>query len=95
MIVGVQYGSRIGGLSITHTEYHRAKERKLPILAFIKGDRVSKREEGTEVFLKELEVDGFKYKRFGNVIELQKEVRAALVRLESPPPRGRGLKLPL
>jgi ATP-dependent DNA helicase RecG len=81
LIVGVQYGTRIGDLSITHTEYRRAKERKLPILAFIKGERGSKREEGTEVFLKELEVDGFKYKRFGNVIELQKEVRSALVRL--------------
>ncbi|MBW2030654.1 MAG: DUF4062 domain-containing protein [Deltaproteobacteria bacterium] len=81
LIVGVQYGTRIGALSISHTEYRRAKERKLPILAFIKGERVLKREEGTEVFLKEIEVDGFKYKRFGNVIELQKEVRAALVRL--------------
>jgi ATP-dependent DNA helicase RecG len=81
LIVGVQYGTRIGALSITHTEYRRAKERKLPILAFIKGERGSKREEETKVFLKELEVDGFKYKRFGNVIELQKEVRAALVRL--------------
>ena len=81
LIIGVQYGTRIGALSISHTEYRRSKERKLPILAFIKGERGSKREEGTEVFLKEIEVDGFKYKRFGNVIELQKEVRAALVRL--------------
>jgi ATP-dependent DNA helicase RecG len=78
LIVGVQYGTRIGDLSISHTEYRRAKEMKLPILAFIKGERGSKREKGTEVFLKEIEVDGFKYKRFGNVIELQKEVWAAL-----------------
>ncbi|MCD6306205.1 MAG: DUF4062 domain-containing protein [Deltaproteobacteria bacterium] len=81
LIVGLEYGTRIGDLSISHTEYRRAKERKLPILAFIKGERESKREEGTEAFLREIEVDGFKYKRFGNVIELQKEVRAALVRL--------------
>lgn len=39
------------------------------------------REEGTDAFLRELEADGFKYKRFGNVIELQKEVREALVNL--------------
>ncbi len=30
---------------------------------------------GTDAFLKELDADGPKYKRFGNVIELQKEVR--------------------
>ncbi|MCX7013783.1 MAG: type I restriction-modification system subunit M N-terminal domain-containing protein [Candidatus Sumerlaeota bacterium] len=40
-----------------------------------------KREEGTEALLKELDDDGPKYKRFGNVIERQKEVRAALVKL--------------
>ena len=81
LIVAVQYGTRVDGLSITHTEYRRAKERKLPVLAFIKGDRNVQREEGTHALLKELDADGPKYKRFGNVIELQKEVRAALVRL--------------
>jgi len=39
------------------------------------------REAGTDELLKELDADGPKYKRFGNVIELQKEVRAALLRL--------------
>lgn len=81
LIVALQYGTRIGDLSITHAEYRRAKERKLPVLAFIKGDRHIRREAGTDSLLNELEADGFKYKRFGNVIELQKEVRAALVRL--------------
>ena len=81
LIVGVQYGTRVGDLSITHTEYRRAKKRKLPVLAFIKGERSVKRETGTEALLAELDADGFKYKRFGNVIELQKEVRAALVKL--------------
>ena len=51
------------------------------MLAFIKGERSTKREPGTDGLLKELDTDGPKYKRFGNVIELQKEVRAALVRL--------------
>jgi predicted HTH transcriptional regulator len=81
LIIGSQYGTLIGNLSITHAEYRRANERELPVLAFIKGERSTKREPGTDGLLKELDADGPKYKRFGNVIELQKEVRAALVRL--------------
>lgn len=81
LIIAVQYGTRVGELSITHTEYRRAKERGLPVLAFIKGDRSLKREDRTDELLKELEEDGYKYKRFGNIIELQREVRAALVKL--------------
>lgn len=81
LIVGAEYGTRVGDLSITHAEFRRAKRRKLPVLAFIRGDRRTKREEGTAALLTELDEDGFKYKRFGNVIELQREVRTALVRL--------------
>lgn len=80
LIVAVQYGSVVGRLSITHAEYRRAKAKTLPVLAFIKGDRSLKRDERTDALLKELDADGPKYKRFGNVIELQKEVRAALVK---------------
>jgi ATP-dependent DNA helicase RecG len=81
LIVGVQYGTKAGELSITHAEYRHAKGKGLPVLAFIRGDRSQKREEGTLALLEEIEADGPKYKRFGNVIELQKEVRAALVKL--------------
>ena len=81
LIVAAQCGADAGEISITHTEYRRAKQKKLPVLAFIKGERSVKREEGTAGFLEELDADGFKYKRFGNIIELQKEVRAALVKL--------------
>jgi len=81
LIVGVQYGTMVGDFSITHAEYRRAKESGLPVLAFIKGERQVKREEGTVALLAELDADGPKYKRFGNVIELQKEVRSALVKL--------------
>jgi predicted HTH transcriptional regulator len=81
LIVAAQYGTLVGKLSITHAEYRHAKKKKLPVLAFIKGDRNVKREPGTEALLKELDADGPKYKRFGNVIDLQKEVRAALVKL--------------
>ena len=81
LIVGVEYGTLSGELSITHAEYHRAKENKLPVLAFIKGDRSLKRQSGTDTLLRELESDGLKYKRFGNIIDLQKEVRASLVKL--------------
>jgi ATP-dependent DNA helicase RecG len=51
------------------------------VLAFIKGNEDLKRKEGAAALLAELYKDGFKYKRFGNVIELQREVRAALVKL--------------
>ena len=81
LIVGVEYGAHVGDLSITHAEYRRAKDKTLPVLTFIKGDRQVKREEGTVALLAELDADGSKYKRFANVIELQKEVRAALVKL--------------
>ncbi len=81
LIIGSQYGTLVGEISITHTEYRRANERKLPVLALIKGERSMKREPGTDALLEELDADGPKYKRFSNVIELQKEVRAALVRL--------------
>jgi predicted HTH transcriptional regulator len=81
LIVAIQYGTLIGGISITHAEYRRAKEKNFPLLAFIKGDRGVKREDGTNALLAELDADGPKYKRFGNVIELQKEVRIAVVKL--------------
>ena len=81
LIVASQYGTLVGDVSITHAEYRRAKQRKLPILAFIRGDRGIKREAGTDGLLKEVDADGLKYKRFGNVIELQKEVRTAIVKL--------------
>jgi len=81
LIVGVQYGTPVGELSITHAEYRRAKEKGLPVLAFIRGERHVSRDAGTVALLAELDHDGPKYKRFGNVIELQREVRAALVKL--------------
>ena len=81
LIVGITYGTRVGEISITHSEYRRAKEKGLPILVFIKGEQLTKREEGISTFLEEIEAEGLKYKRFGNIIELQKEVRAALVKL--------------
>ncbi len=81
LIVASEYGTPMGELSITHAEYRRAKARSLPVLAFIKGDRHVNREAGTVTLLAELEADGFKYKRFGDIVQLQKEVRAALVKL--------------
>jgi predicted HTH transcriptional regulator len=81
IIVGLQYGTIVGDLSITHAEYRRAKKSGLPVLAFIRGERQVPRDAGTISLLAELDADGPKYKRFGNVIELQKEVRTALVKL--------------
>lgn len=81
LMVAEQYGKLVSDLSITHAEYRCAKQNNLPILAFIKGGKDKKREPETNAFLEEIETDGLKYKRFGNIIELQKEVRAALVKL--------------
>ena len=71
----------INGLSITHWEYRRAKENGIPILAFIRGPANLKREAATGSLLAELKKDNFKRKRFSNVIDLQKEIRAALAKL--------------
>jgi predicted HTH transcriptional regulator len=78
VIIGKEHGTIVGDYSITHLEYRRAKELGLPILAFIKGGRELVRDEGTVALLDELEKDDLKYKRFGNVIALQIEVRNAL-----------------
>jgi len=81
LMIWKEYGNPTNGLSITHLEYRRAKENGIPVLAFIRGPANLKREDGTESLLAELKDDNFKRKRFGNVIELQKEVRSALVKL--------------
>ncbi len=81
VIVGAQQGTSVGDLTITHAEYRRSKEQGLPVIAFIKGDRSVVREKGAQALLDEIASDGFKYKRFGNVIELQREVRSSLVKL--------------
>jgi predicted HTH transcriptional regulator len=80
-IIWKEYGSAPGQISITHQEYREAKKRGLPILVFIKGDANLPREAGTSELLREISADGFKYKRFGNILELQQEVRAALLKV--------------
>ncbi|HIH04153.1 MAG TPA: DUF4062 domain-containing protein [Methanoregulaceae archaeon] len=79
LIVGVKYGSWASSLSITHTEYRRAKEQGLPTLIFIKGDARTEREDGTKGLITEIVSDGTKYKGFSDIIQLQEEVRNALV----------------
>lgn len=81
VIVGAQQGTSVGDLTVTHAEYRRSKEQGLPVIAFIKGDKSVVREKGAQALLDEIASDGFKYKRFGNVIELQREVRSSLVKL--------------
>lgn len=83
LIIAVEYGTLTGEMSITHAEYRRANDQGVPTLVFIKGDRSVKRDERTNNFLSEVDNDGIKYKRFGNIIELQKEVRGAIVKLLS------------
>ncbi|MDO8949984.1 MAG: ATP-binding protein [Actinomycetota bacterium] len=81
VIVGQKQGARVGSLTITHMEYQRAKKGGLPVLAFIRGERHVSREDGASALLEEIESDGLKYKRFGNVVDLQREVRGSLVQL--------------
>jgi HEAT repeat protein len=81
LIVGMKYGTLVGEISITHREYRYAKEKNLPILVFIKGERNIEREHGTVALLREVESDDFKYKRFKNVIELKNEVNESLKKL--------------
>jgi hypothetical protein len=81
LIVGVKYGTLVEEISITHREYRYAKEKNLPILVFIKGERNIEREQGIEDLLREIESDDFKYKRFRNVIELKNEVNESLKKL--------------
>jgi predicted HTH transcriptional regulator len=80
-VIWREYGYAIDGISITRQEYRLARSKPLPILAFIKGDAGIQREPGTADFIKEIGKDGLKYKRFGNLLELLKEVRVALVKI--------------
>jgi ATP-dependent DNA helicase RecG len=81
-IVGQHYGNvTSGSLSITHQEYQRAKSLNLPVLIFIKGEMDAGRDTGTKSWINEIRADKLKYKRFGNILELQREVRAALLKL--------------
>ena len=80
VIVGQKEGARVGSLTITHMEYQRAKKGGLPVLAFIKGERHVSREDGASALLEEIESDG-RSQRFGNVVDLQREVRGSLVQL--------------
>ncbi|HEY3852914.1 MAG TPA: ATP-binding protein [Verrucomicrobiae bacterium] len=80
-IIWKEYGHAIDGVSITRQEYHLARSESLPVLAFIKGDAVLQREPGTSDFIKEIGNDGLKYKRFGNLLELLREVRASLLQI--------------
>jgi ATP-dependent DNA helicase RecG len=80
-IIWREYGYAIDDVSITRQEYRLAKSKKLPILVFIKGDASIQREPSTAEFIKEISKDGLKYKRFGNLLELLKEVRIALVKI--------------
>jgi predicted NACHT family NTPase len=81
LIVGVKYGTLVGEISITHREYRYAKEKNLPILVYIKGERNIEREPGTQALLREIDSDDFKYKRFRNVRELKNEVNGSLKKL--------------
>ena len=67
---------------MVHREYRRAKKSGLPVLVFLKGsDDRTRSEDVRKKLLGEIRTDGLKYKRFPNYRDLQREVRAALVKL--------------
>ncbi|PYK63045.1 MAG: ATP-dependent DNA helicase, partial [Verrucomicrobia bacterium] len=80
-IIWKEYGHAIDGVSIIRQEYRVARSKMLPVLAFIKGDAALPREQGTADFIREIAKDGLKYKRFGNLLQLLKEVRASLLKI--------------
>jgi ATP-dependent DNA helicase RecG len=81
-IVGKEYGRHDkDAISITHQEYRRAKGHNIPLLIFIKGDGSVARDEETRQWIEEIRTDDFKYKRFGNILNLQHEVRISLLKL--------------
>ena len=51
LIVGKEYGHLVEQLSITHHEYRHAKQKPVPVLAFIKGGNEVTREPGVEGLL--------------------------------------------
>ena len=81
LILGKEYGGKTedADLSATHEEYRLAKERGLPILACVKGDRSFLREPETEELFEEIKKDGYTYSRFESLEDLQKTVRDRLV----------------
>lgn len=81
LIVWQKAGDLVGSVAITRREYREARKKKLPILVYIKGPAELKREAATEEFLTEIKSDGFKYKRFRHVVELQEEIRTSLLKL--------------
>lgn len=77
-IIWKEYGHKLGALSIAHHEYRRAKAKGIPILIYLKGPDNLQREPGTQKFVEEIAEDGLKRKRFGNILDLQHEVRKSL-----------------
>ncbi len=81
LILGEKYGDKNAdtGLSATHEEYRLAKERGLPILPCVKGDRSFSRDPETKQLFAEIKGDGYTYSRFKTLEDLQKVVRDRLV----------------
>lgn len=81
LILGQEYGAKNEdtGLSATHEEYRLAKERGLPILPCVKGDRLFAREPEADDLSEEIKRDGYTYSRFTTLEDLQKVVRERLV----------------
>jgi len=61
IMIGATYGSRDGGVSITHMEFRTARDESKPLFVFIKGSRETTREDEVKILLKEIDATGVKY----------------------------------
>ncbi len=75
-----EYGNPAKGLSATHSEYRSAQDQNMPILIAIKGLSARDRKKDTKKLIEEIKKDGHTYDRFTGTVELQKKVRARLIR---------------
>jgi ATP-dependent DNA helicase RecG len=79
LIIGREYGSILDeDLSATHEEYRLARDRKMPILVCVKGERAEPRDDRTRAFLAEIEADHHTYSRFRSIDELLEKVGSRL-----------------
>lgn len=79
LVIGKEYGRALDdGLSATHEEYRLARDRKMPILVCVKGERAEPRDDRTRAFLAEIEADHHTYSRFRSIDELLEKVSSRL-----------------
>lgn len=78
LILGDEYGHPDGFLSPVHHEYRLAKELKLPIIVFIKGQSDDSKSHKVREMISEIRNDKITYKRFSTNSNLAQEAKRAI-----------------